>query len=342
MLAISAAACSSAPEGDTTPVEPAAPAGNENEKEQPEQTTGAPGSKPYDGWHILPSIARGPRVGATAVALNGRIAIIGGFDHLAEVVSEIELYDPGTKSWDIILPLPRPLHHVNAAAVAGKLYILGGLEGAASKEIGESYAYFPASGEWHPMTPMPAGTERAGSAVGVIGSKVYIAGGVRGDEPVADFSAYDVEADTWKELPPMPEARGYVVGGAVGGIFYTIGGQKGGSSEMAGDVFAFDPAKGAWSARASMPTPRSDAAAGIVDDRIFVLGGEGDAETETGLFDVNEIYDPATDTWTKGERMDPPRHGVGAAGHDGVLYVAGGATKKLLFGAVDMFEAYIP
>lgn len=311
---------------------------------QPGNGDGVDGQGPTEdapGWHTLDPLQGGARQEAAVLPMNGLVAVIGGFDMVGEVVSSIEVYDPTTRRWDIAQPLPEPRHHVNAAVVAGNLYVLGSLEGPAFIERGETHVFYTASGNWASIAPMPPGTERGASAVGVLGSTIYVAGGLRGGASVADFSSYNVDTDTWSELPPMPDARDHLVGGVIGNIFYAIGGRKDGVENLAGDVYAFDPAAGAWSTRAPMPTPRGGAAGGILGDRIFVVGGEGNPGAESGVFDATEVYDPAKDAWTTLEPMLTPRHGTGAAGIDGVLYIPGGATKKLL-GAVATFEAYIP
>jgi N-acetylneuraminic acid mutarotase len=337
LLTIFATACGIATEGTgAAPIEPETPPGNEEPGGQPEDLV--PESERAPGWYSLASLARGPRTDSAVVALRGRIAVIGGFESFGDPVHDVEIYDPATDKWDVLPSLPKPLHHASAGVVDGNLYVLGGLQSTDNVETGESYVFYPNISEWRSIASMPAGSERAASAVGVIGTTIYIAGGLRDGAPVADFSAYDTVGDTWQELPALPEARGELVGGVVGGVFYAMGGRTLGSEKAAIDVFAFDPAKGQWSSRAAMPTARFGCAAGVVGDRIFVLGGKGET---SGVFDINEVYDPATDTWETGARMTAPRHAMGVTGYEGALYVSGGSATELL-GVVDTFEAYIP
>lgn len=338
LLSIFATACGSATEDGATFMGTTSPPELEGPGAQPGQPEPEPESERAPGWYSLASLARGPRSDATVVALRERVAVIGGFDSFGEPVHDVELYTPSTDRWDDMMPLPKPLHHVSAGVVDGNLFVLGGLQSTDNVETGESYVFYPNINEWRSIASMPAGSERSASAFGVIGTTIYVAGGLRGGAPVADFSAYDTLTDTWQELPALPEARGELVGGVVGGVLYAIGGRKLGSEKAAIDVFAFDPAKGQWSSRASMPTGRLGCAAGVVGDRIFVLGGKGET---SGVFDINEVYDPATDTWETGAPMTGPRHAMGVTGFDGALYVSGGSNAELL-GVVDTFEAYIP
>src|SRR5262249_40031431 len=144
------------------------------------------------------------------------------------------------------------------------------------------------------LTSMPAGTERGAGGTAAIGSKVYVAGGLRQNVSVADFSAYDTPTDTWEILPSFSEPRDHLVAGSTGEKFYALGGRR--NSALRGNVDEFDPATGAWIAKAPMLTARAGTAGAVVGNRIIVAGGEGSPKP-SGVFPDNEIYDPSSDTW---------------------------------------------
>lgn len=304
-------------------------------------TVGSGGSGPGTGWSTrapLPS----PRQECAVVALNGEIYVIGGFDAGAQIVADVDAYDPGSDTWRSVAPLPAPRHHANAASVNGKIYVLGSLSGLNFSASGEGHAFDPAADAWTSLAPMPMGTERGGSAVAVVGTKIYVAGGFRSGA-VADVSAYDAANDTWETLAPLPEQRDHLVGGALGGAVLAVGGRNGTIASINGRVDAFDPQAGTWSPRAPMLTPRGGAAAAVVmgslGEEFYVFGGEGNAADASGVFADAEAYFSLV--WAATEPMLTPRHGTGAAGLDGVIYVPGGATTQA-FGAVDTHEAYVP
>jgi N-acetylneuraminic acid mutarotase len=300
---------------------------------------GAGGSLP-SGWSTLAPIAGGPRQENGVAALAGEIYVIGGFDELAQVVADVEAYDPGSDTWRSRAPLPDPRHHPNVAVVGDKLFVVGSLAGNGFAAQGDVYVYDAAGNEWFGGTPMPAGTERGGAAVAVLGDTIYVAGGYRAGS-VADFSAYDTATGIWEPLPDLPAIRDHLVGFAFDGKIYAVGGRANGIEAVTSRVDVFDPTSGEWSAAAPMPTARGGSMAALAGDHFFVVGGEGNAASASGVFDDVEAFSPADDAWQVLAPMQTPRHGTGAASLGGVLYVPGGATQAS-FGAVDVNEALVP
>jgi N-acetylneuraminic acid mutarotase len=281
-----------------------------------------------------------PRQETAVVALDGRVVVIGGFDRTATIVDTVEAYDPSTDEWTTLPRLPRPLHHINAAVAGGAIWIVGALERRGADlfaATGVMLSYEPGATSWRDRGTMPAGTERGASFVAAIGDRIYVAGGLRSGADVADFSLYEITADRWTMLPPLPSARDHGVGAAVAGRFYAIGGRGVSIGGHVTRVDVFDPAMNAWSTAAPMPTSRGGMAAAVVGERILVAGGEGNGAVASGVFDAVELFDPGADRWTVLPPMRTPRHGTGAAAVGSRVYVPGGADVQA-FGAVATLE----
>lgn len=275
------------------------------------------------------------------VALADRIVVIGGFNANADIVANVDTYDPTADHWTAVSPLPEPLHHANAAVVNERVYVLGASSGLDFAAVGRGYVYDPAQDKWSPVRAMPAGTERGSAAVAVLDGRIHVAGGLRGGQAVADHAVYDPGSDTWTALPPLPEGREHLVGAAAGGAFLAIGGRSATITSLRGRVDAYDPAQKTWTARAPLPTPRGGAACAVLDGRVYVIGGEGNSASPRGVFANNEVYDPSSDTWSVAEPMRTPRHGTGAAALAGRVFVPGGADRQA-FGAVAVVESFAP
>jgi N-acetylneuraminic acid mutarotase len=272
------------------------------------------------------------------VAVAGRLFVIGGFDGAGRVLADVSIHDPAAGTWTAGAPLPTPLHHVNAAVVGARIWIVGALERTSFAATGATLVYDPAVDRWEERAPMPPAAARGASMTAAIGTTIYVAGGLRDGGLVGDFSAYDTEQGTWTELPPLPGPRDHGGGAAVNGLFYAVGGRAGTIPAHLARVDAFDPASRTWSPRRPLPTSRAGAAVGVLDGRIVVAGGEGNPAAAGGVFAEVEVYDPASDTWSAAPAMRTPRHGTGAASIGGALLVPGGGYRQG-FGATDVVEA---
>lgn len=287
-------------------------------------------------WSEAPKVIGGPVQETAAVALGGKIYVIGGLDAARTAQSTVRIYDTATKTWSYGPALPKAVHHANAAVVRDTIYVLGSSMG------GDVWAWNPATGTgWTTRTCMPAGTERGAAVAGAIGDAIYVAGGLRADGAQATVSSYTPATDTWQtNLPPLPQINDHGCGGVVDGKLYVIGGRKTTTAENSAMVFEYTPT-GGWVVRAPMPTARGGTACGVINGRIIVAGGEGNPSDASGVFPDVEAYDVAQDRWEPLPPMPTPRHGMAGAVWDDAFYVPGGATR-LGFAAVDTHEVLRP
>ncbi len=293
------------------------------------------------GWAPAPPVPLGPTQETATVAAGGKVYVLGGFNGTLGVIPAVQVYDTATCTWSMGPDLPRAVHHANAAVVNGTIYVLGAMETVQFRAVGHSWSWNPATEtSWTTLTSMPTGTERGSSIVGVIGDRVYLAGGLRSGA-VAEVSAFDTTTMQWDTAPvPLPEARDHGCGGVVGGKLYVTGGRRGTTTTIAGNVYEYTPG-GAWTERMAMPTARGGTACGVIGERIIVVGGEGNPSLPSGVFPEVEAYTPSSNGWETLTPMTTPRHGMGAAFWDGRFYVPGGATQEG-FGAVDTHEVFTP
>lgn len=292
------------------------------------------------GWTSLASMPEAVQETAV-VELDGLIYVLGGIDVSGTTLSRVSVYEVASNRWSTAAPLPVAVHHVNAAVVDGKIYVLGSLFSNFSAN-GAVWEYEPVADAWTALADMPAGSERGSSALGVIDGTIYLAGGFRSLGSVSDFSSYTPSTQTWNtSLGVVPQALNHLAGQAVGGKLYVIGGRDVGIDGIVASVQAYDPELMSWSARTPMPTPRGGMASGVVNDKIVVVGGEGNANATSGVFPQVEVYDPALDQWAELSNMPTPRHGMGAVGYAGALYVPGGATVQA-YGATDVHDSLRP
>jgi len=147
---------------------------------------------------------------------------------------------------------------------------------------------------WILKEPMPV----AGAyfKAGVLNDKIYV---------VNSNFTYEYDLQSWSTRKPMPTNRGDFATAAYQNKIYCVGGRT--NSVPLGTNEVYDPASDSWESRAAMPTPRHGMDANGVNGKIYVIGGlipwsdfpnvNLDIYTTFKLTNVNEVYDPATDTW---------------------------------------------
>ncbi|HEX2086695.1 MAG TPA: kelch repeat-containing protein, partial [Solirubrobacteraceae bacterium] len=119
-----------------------------------------------------------------AAARVGRfVFVVGGFAAPDGATTDVvERYDLVRRRWRRVAPLPVPLNHAAAASDGRRLYVVGGYAARSSldDEVATLYRYDPERDRWSRLRSSP--TTRGAHAVGVIGHRLYVVGGVRDGE----------------------------------------------------------------------------------------------------------------------------------------------------------------
>ncbi len=188
-----------------------------------------------------------------------------------------------------------------------------------------------AENEWTVIAPMP--TARGGLGVAVVNGKIYAIGGLNNNTHLAVNEEYNPVTNTWTSRAPMPTARSGFAIAVYQEKIYCIGGTVGDSSNLVsgftGVNEVYDPDKNTWETRASMPTHRADLCASVVNGEIYLIGGKEywGANPFYHELDVNEVYNPETDSWVTRSPMPIPAFGYASEVVDDTIYVIGGARE---------------
>lgn len=176
-------------------------------------------------------------------------------------------------------------------------------------------------------------------------------------EPVLAF-----QADTWASKASMNHARAYLGVAGVNGKIYAIGGDEGSetgncmtgtsmTSNVVNYTEEYDPSSNVWTEKAEMPTSRALFGTAVFQDKIYCIGGYNAENLPVGTEDwgwktqyytlpVNEVYNPASNTWQSLAAMPTPRYSAATNVLDGVIYVMGGHAMTDLTVAYNVTEAY--
>lgn len=260
---------------------------------------------------------------AWAVAMNGRMHLVGGYGEQRVDRPYHHVYDPRGDAWGNAAPLPLGANHVGVAVLGNTLYAIGGFTEQNRKPHAECFAWTPAEDRWRRIAPLP---QPCGSVACVgLDGRLHGIGGAVGDtfdtkRSVDWHVVYDPQGDRWTRAAPLPTARDHVGAVVANALVHVIGGRVDSFHTNSNLHHTYDARADKWTQRNPLPTARSGHGAVLVGNRIFVMGGEG----TNRVFGQNEAYDLAQDRWEQYAPMATPRHGLGAAAIGDTIYVAGG------------------
>lgn len=225
---------------------------------------------------------------------------------------------PNAPPWTDITAYPSSIMDNTCAEIDGKIYCVGGFDGADTTNSGS--VYDPGDNSWASIASMNDAREKP--VVAAIDGKLYVTGGWdSGGTPDPTLEIYDPIADSWSTGASIPTAYAAATGVNLDGKFYVIGG----CDQTCGftDVQVYDPAGDSWSSVADYPEPISWQACGASGGLIYCAGGVADSESKSTY-----SYDPGSDAWTQLADMPQTQWAGGFTISDDQLYVSGGVTAN--------------
>ncbi|KAK3872770.1 hypothetical protein Pcinc_022165 [Petrolisthes cinctipes] len=214
-----------------------------------------------DRWSTMAPMMR-ERCRFSLSVLGGRLYAVGGACEASEggageEEGPCEAYDPKTDVWEVVTGLPGPRAQHGAAAIGGRLYVCGGLEG--DRVLDSCLAYCPSAEAWLPCAPLPV--PRADHSVVAHAGRLYVAGGWREDEGgggrvlVDSVDCYDPRTDTWSSVTRVPTPRYHAGIAVVTGRLYVVGGFHSDATfdRATGVIECYDLDSGRWSQETPYP-----------------------------------------------------------------------------------------
>ena len=199
---------------------------------------------------------------------------------------------------------------------------------------------FSSEGEsfWTVGKSMP--TSRTEIAVTILEDKIYVIGGFDNLGNVLDtVEVYDITADMWKTIEPLPQPLHHAAAATFNGSLYVIGGYTNNNWLPSSKLFIYDPKNNAWAEGSPMPTARGALTAVFINEIFYAIGGEG----EFRVMDINEAYNSKTKNWISKSPMPTARHHAASAVVDGNVYIMGGRIEGTLpITNVNVTEMYDP
>jgi N-acetylneuraminic acid mutarotase len=248
-------------------------------------------------------------------------------------------YDPKTKQWKDVAPVPLEMHHFQAVTFNDEIYVLGAFTGDYPHEtpIPDIYIYNPKQDQWRKGAAIPEGRRRGAAGVVVYKNKIYLHCGITDghyDGHVTWMDEYDPATGQWRQLADAPRARDHFQGAVVDDLLVVAGGRR--STQRTGHVLdltvpevdIYDFKANTWKtlpASLNIPTQRAGCTSITLDNQVVVIGGESPQKL---AHNQTEAFDPRTNTWHTLSPLQTGRHGTQAIVYKGNVYIAAGSANQ--------------
>jgi len=238
-------------------------------------------------------------------------------------------------AWKTSPSAPVGRYEAAGGVINGRLYVFGGYIDQDIHATPRSDVFDLVRNTWTQLDDMPVTLTHVGQAIE--GSNLWIAGGFVGDHPgdaTTDVWKYDAIANTWTRGPSLPAARGSGALAVRGRFLHFFGGLPGAGSKATTEfgtqwILNLDNLTAGWRAAAALPTPRGHFSAVSLNGKVYAIGGQHLWDENTGVEDDVDVYDPATNRWTKAAPLPKPLSHTSSSTfvQNGRIVVVGGATS---------------
>ena len=267
-----------------------------------------------------------PRSEVYAAELDGSIYTVGGIGFF-RTLDSCARFDTAERIWHDCPNLPRALHHVamaaeNDVAGGGRVFASGGYS-QLPFEIDTAGAVFvlePGADAWREFArlPHPLGQH----TMAYHGGALWLVGGDKSGETVADLWRLDLASGAWQQMAPMAIARHSHAATQDSEALYVSGGRSAALGTQSQSVERYDFATNSWTRLPDLPEPLAGHGMAIIGGTLHSFGGEN--LDEGTVHDRHDVLDLASGVWRAGPPLPEGRHGFASAEVDGVIWVLAG------------------
>jgi non-specific serine/threonine protein kinase len=209
-------------------------------------------------------------------------------------------------------PLPAPREETAAAALAGRLYVIGGFDQAGSDT--DTVFVFDRR-RWTAGPHLPLGLDHSSAAVA--GGRLFVAGGFHAGSASGATFVLAPSGRSWVQIGRLRHARGALALIGLGDALYALGGRDSTGAEV-GPVEVYRSGSGTWSDLRSLPAPRDHLAGFTYRGWACVAGGRSPNTARV------DCYDPRARIWRQLPQLPVATSGAGAARLGRDVLVGGG------------------
>jgi hypothetical protein len=243
---------------------------------------------------------------------NNKIYVFGGFDPNFFVLATTQIYDIATNTWSMGAPMPDAAGRYFPAAVYypgnGKIYVMGGFDGATFSEQSQTWEYDPVADTWNTSRapiPVPMG----GAGYSIVGQFAYLAGHWNNGFASTDHYQYDIVADSWTAVAPVPVAIYRPAAAGVGAQEFLVGGgnpdvrasathQERVAASMRApatsytSTYIYDTTSNSWTTGPNTNVAHSFTGGAAIGNLLLVVGGFDGVTGDTNVVESSQLAGP--------------------------------------------------
>jgi len=231
------------------------------------------------------------RTNFSSTLLNNYLILAGGLNE-SSAISDAELYNIETNTWEVIDSLKTPRSNSAIATWKNTAFIIGGNSGDQPLHSTESFT--PSESTWQLKAEMNVARELATAAT--FQDLIYVFGGLSA-EASSTFEYYDIANDTWRIGGNLPTPRSNATSIVLNDKIYLIGGKIDGKPSNSVEIY--NPRNQRWQANIpTLNTPVIDAGSATLNGKIYVFSGitdtsENSIESDSIFHSLTQIYTPS-------------------------------------------------
>ncbi|PSR52891.1 hypothetical protein AHMF7605_04800 [Adhaeribacter arboris] len=272
---------------------------------------------------------------ASFVQAGNKFYLLGG-----RGIKPVQVFDPQNKTWTSKVNTPIELHHFQAVALDGLIYVVGAFTGSYPREkpVSTIYIYNPATNKWITGATIPSARRRGSSGVVVYNKKIYLVAGIKDGHWAGHVNwvdEYNPATNTWRILANAPRARDHFQAGVINGKIYIAAGRRSSASTnqtftlTVPQVDVYDFATNKWASLPSssnIPTQRAGTASAVLGEELIIIGGESGSHSTAHKH--TEALNVSTKTWRRLADLKQGRHGTQAIVNNNNIYIAAGCGNR--------------
>ena len=270
-------------------------------------------------WTPLANMLTGAYDAGIAYAANtNKIYVFGGLDPNFFVLATTQIYDIATNSWTMGAPMPDAAGRYFPSAVYysgnGKIYVMGGFDGATFSEQSQTWEYDPVANTWN-TSRAPIPVAMGGAGYSIVGQFAYLAGHWNNGAGSTDHYRYDIVANSWSPVASVPVAIYRPAAAGVGTQEFLVGGgdpdisakatqqQRVAASMRAPttsytSTYIYDTIGNSWTTGPNTNVAHSFTGGTAIANTLLVVGGFDGVTGDTNVVERSELAGPCGGTPT--------------------------------------------